>query len=121
MIKNNENNEGVSIFYNTYLHAAYADYSTFFLKNLNSARKLLNTIEIFSSFTGLKPNLSKCEISLIGTLKEIIVAVCGIKCIVLTKECLKIPVFIIHIIRKILKNKKKKEGIQDVEIEKFNT
>ena len=78
---------------NTYLHAAYADDSTFFLKNLNSPKKLLNTIKIFSSFTGLKPNLSKCENSLIGALKEITVAVCGIKCIGLTKECLKIPVF----------------------------
>ena len=78
---------------NTYLHAAYADDSTFFLKNLNPPKKLLNTMKIFSSFTGLKPNLSKCENSLIGALKEITVAVCGIKCIGLTKECLKIPVF----------------------------
>ena len=32
----------------------------------------------------------KCEISGIGTLKGAAVAVCGIKCIDLTKECMKI-------------------------------
>ena len=82
------------------------------MKNLNPAKKLLNTIEIFSSFTSLKPNLSKRETSLIGALKEITVAVCGIKCIDFTKECFKITVFIIHIIRKILKNKKKRKVLK---------
>lgn len=45
---------------------------------------------IFYLFTGLKQNQSKCKIFGIGALKGVTVAVCGIKCIDLTKECLKI-------------------------------
>ena len=60
------------------------DYA-FFLKNLNPVNELLSTMGIFYSFTGLKPNLSKCEISGIGALKGVTVAVCGIKCIDLTE------------------------------------
>ena len=61
--KNNENIESVNIFENTYRYTLYADDSTSFLKKLNSIKELLNTVEIFSSFTRLKPNLSKCKIS----------------------------------------------------------
>ena len=88
--KNNENIEGVSIFENTYLYTAYSDDSKFLLKNLNSIKELLNAIEVFSSFTCLKPNLSKYGISGIGAVKGVTMAVCGIKRIDLTKKCLKI-------------------------------
>ena len=44
---------------NTFLYTAYADDSTFFLKDKNSIKEPLNTINYFLSFTGLKPNLSK--------------------------------------------------------------
>ena len=50
----------------------------------------MNTINYFSSFTGLKPNLSKCEVADIGGLKGFKVAICGIKRIDLTKEAIKI-------------------------------
>ena len=46
-----------------------------FLKNKNSIKELLNTINYFSSFTGLKLNLSKCEVTWIGTLKGVEVAI----------------------------------------------
>ena len=46
-----------------------------FLKNKNSIKELLNTINYFSSFTGLKLNLSKCEVAWIGTLKGVEVAI----------------------------------------------
>ena len=78
------------MFENTFLFTAYADDSTFFLKNKNSIKELLNTINYFSSFTGLKPNLSKCEVAGMGALKGVKVAICGIKCIDLTKEAIKI-------------------------------
>ena len=38
----------------------------------------------------LKPNLSKCEVAGIGALKGVKVAICGIKCIDLTKEAIEI-------------------------------
>ena len=40
--------------------------------------------------TGLKPNLYKCELAGIGVLKGFKVRICGIKCIDLTKEAVKI-------------------------------
>ena len=78
------------MFENTFLYTTYAGDSTFFLKDKNSIKELLNTINYFSSFTGLKPNLSKCEVARIGALKGIKVAICGIKCIDLTKEAIKV-------------------------------
>ena len=35
----------------------------------------------FSDFSGLKPNLSKCEITGIGVLKGVQVVVCGMRCV----------------------------------------
>ena len=60
LIKNNENINSIKLFKNFFLYTAYADNSTFFLKDKNLIKELLNTINYFSSFTGLKLNLSKC-------------------------------------------------------------
>ena len=57
---------------------------------MGSIKELLNAISLYSSFTGLKPNLSKCEVAGIGLLKGLKEAVCGIKCIDLTKDAIKI-------------------------------
>ena len=78
------------MFENTFLYTAYTDDSTFFLKDKNSVKELLNTINYFSSSWGLKPNLSKCTEAAIGALKRVKVAICGMKCIDLTKEAIKI-------------------------------
>ena len=69
LIKNNKNIKGIKLFENNFLYTAYPDDSTFFLKDKNSIKELLNTINYFSSFAGLKPNLSKCEVAEIGALK----------------------------------------------------
>ena len=82
--------KGIKMFENTFLYAAYADDSTFFLKDKNSTKELLNIINYFSSFTGSKPNLSKYELAGIGALKGVKVAICGMKCIGLTKEAIKL-------------------------------
>ena len=50
----------------------------------------MKTIKLFSKFSGLKPNILTCEVAGIGALKEIKMAVCGIKCIDLTTETIKI-------------------------------
>ena len=45
--KNSKNIKSIKMFQNTFLYTAYADDSTFFLKNKNSIKELLNTINQF--------------------------------------------------------------------------
>ena len=47
-------------------------------------------MNLYSKLSGLKPNILKCEVADIGSLKGIKMAVCGIKCIDLTTETIKI-------------------------------
>ena len=89
-IKFNKNIEGINIFNHKYLYTAYGDDTTFFLKNQTSVKNVLNDIETFSNFSGLRPNLDKCKIAGIGVLKNVNVALCGMKGINLTKESIKI-------------------------------
>ena len=50
----------------------------------------MNVFDTFSIYSGLKPNKYKCEIAGIGVLKEMSVEFCGMKCIDLTKNSVKI-------------------------------
>ena len=59
-------------------------------RHKKSIRELMKTIKLFSKFSGLKPNILKCEVAGIGSLKGVKMAVCGIKCIDLTTETIKI-------------------------------
>ena len=70
-IMQNENINGLNIFENTFLYTAYADDATFFLKDEKSVVELMKTFDIFSTFFGLKPNKSKCEIAGLGALKGV--------------------------------------------------
>ena len=90
MIKTNQNVQALNIFGHNFLYTAYADDTTFFIKNENSVIELLNIFDIFSLMSGLKPNKSKCEIAGIGNLKGVNVALCGLKCVNLQKETIKI-------------------------------
>ena len=63
---------------------------TFFLKNAESIKNLLEIFRHFSQFSGLKPNKSKCEIAGIGALKGVKVALCGMKCVNLHEDTTKI-------------------------------
>ena len=63
-----------------FLYTAYADDSAFCLKDL----------AYNSKYSGLKPNFSNCEIAGIGSLKWVEVAVCGIKCLNLKVNTIKI-------------------------------
>ena len=51
---------------------------------------ILNFLSTFSLFSGLKPNLTKCEIAGIEALKGVQVAVFGMRCIDLCNEAIKI-------------------------------
>ena len=61
-----------------------------FLQNKNSVKMLLQAFHAFSFFSGLKPNKSKCEIAGIGLLKGVNVALCGMECVNLEKDTIKI-------------------------------
>ena len=51
---------------------------------------LIDTFTVFSLFSGLKANFSKCEIAGLGSLKGVLEAVCGLKSINLTTDTIKI-------------------------------
>ena len=91
IVKNNKDIKNLKILGNTFLYTVYGDDLTFFLKkNLVSIKELLNTISLFSSFSSLKTNLSKCEVAGIGLLKVVKVAVYRIKCTDVIKDAVKI-------------------------------
>ena len=54
-IMQNENINGLNMFEKTFLYTAYADDTTFFLKDEKSVTELMKTFDIFSTFSGLKP------------------------------------------------------------------
>ena len=90
LIKNNEKIQGLDILNYRSLYSAYSDDSIFFLPNIESAIEVARTFKEFSSFSDLSPNISKFEIVVIGSLKGVETAVCGMKSIDLTKDAVKV-------------------------------
>ena len=72
LIKNDPNIKGIEIFEYCYLYTAYADDTTFFLKDENSIVHLSENLKLFSDFSGLKPNTTKCEVAGIGVLQSVV-------------------------------------------------
>ena len=62
----------------------------FFLNGLLSVKNLIDTFKVFSLFSELKANFSKCEIAGLGSLKVVLEAVCGLKSINLATGAIKI-------------------------------
>ena len=89
-IKKNKKIKRLNIFNHTFLNTAYADDTTFFKKDKESFIEFMKIFAIFSSFSGLKRNKSKCEVSGIGALKGAKMALCGMKCIDLRLNAVKI-------------------------------
>ena len=90
LIKQNKDIHGLSFFDHTFLYTAYADDTTFFLKDKESVKKVMNVFDTFSIYSGLKPNKSKCEIAGISVLKGVSMELCGVECTDLTKNSVKI-------------------------------
>ena len=90
LIKSKPEIKGLTIFDHCYLYSAYADDTTFFLQDTISIKHMVDVFYLFSYFSGLKPNLKKSEIAGIGALKGVQVAVCGLRCIDLNNDTLKI-------------------------------
>ena len=72
------------------MYIAYADDTTFFLKDKESVEKIMNVFDTFFIYYGLKANKSKCEIAGIGVVKGVSMELCGMECIDLTKNSVKI-------------------------------
>ena len=89
-MKENPEVKGLNIFDHKFLYSAYADDTTFFLKDHTSVVEVINSLNSFSKYSGLKPNTSKCEIAGIGVLNGVNVALCGMKSIDLSKDSVKI-------------------------------
>ena len=85
LIRSKDNINGYSFSF-----TAYADDSTFFLKNIASVRVSVDTFKVFSCFSRLKLNTNKCKIAGLGILKGTQEAVCGLQNIDLTNDTIKI-------------------------------
>ena len=66
------------------------DDSNFFLNDLLSVKNLIDTVTVFSLFSGLKANFSKCETTGLGSLKWVLETVYRLKPINLTTNTIKI-------------------------------
>ena len=73
-----------------FLDTAYANDNIFFLKNHKSVIEDQNGFDRFLKELGLRPNTSKCEIDVTSGPKGVNVALCGMQCINLKKQRVKI-------------------------------
>ena len=87
--KNNPKFKDLSIFKHEFLYTVEDD-SVFFLRDKRSIMELMSELNTFSNFSGLKRNKTKCEIPGIGVLNGVQVVLCGMKCVNLNNETLKI-------------------------------
>ena len=78
-----------TFFDHEYLYIAYGDDTASFLEDISSIKVVLKDLQCFSSFSGFRPNFTKCEVAGISVGKSVNVALCGMKCLDLTKECIK--------------------------------
>ena len=90
LIKSKPEIKGLTIFDHCYLYSAYADDTTFFLQDNIFIKHMVKVFYLFSYFSGLKLNFKKSEIAGIGALKGFQVAFCGLRCIDLNNDTLKI-------------------------------
>ena len=89
-IMQNQNINDLKISENIFLYTVYVHDTPFFLKDEKSVIELMKTFDIFSTFSGLKPNKSKCEITGLGALKEVKLALYGMEYIDLMFNAIKI-------------------------------
>ena len=77
---------GIELYTHLFLFIAYVDDSTFFLKDISSVKMSSK----FSWFSELKPNITKCEIAGLVSLKGVLETVCGLNTVDLTNDANKI-------------------------------
>ena len=77
------------MFKHEFLYTAYADDTTFFLKDRNCIIESMNELNTFSFFLGLEPNNTKCQIAGNGVLNGVQVALCCMRCVNRNNETVK--------------------------------
>ena len=90
LIKANPNIEGLQLFSHAFLCSPHADDTTLFLRNEKSATEVIKAFDKFSLFSGYKINNTKGEIVGIGVKKGVNMALCGMDCIDLMEDVIKI-------------------------------
>ena len=105
LIKANPNIEGLQFFSHTFLYSAHADHTTYFLRKEKSGTEAIKTFDKFSLFSRLKINNVKCEIAGIGVKKGFEMALCGMDCIYLMEDVIKILVIYFSYSKKIEQEK----------------
>ena len=86
----NKNTKSLNIFKHTILYITYADGTTVFLKYKESLVEVIKVFDIFSSFSSLKPNKSKFEVTGTDVQKGTKLALCGMKSVDLRLNTVKI-------------------------------
>ena len=90
LARSNNNIRKLNILENEFLLSAYADDTTFFVQDIASIRLILDIFTIYSTYSGFKLNLTKCELCGIGSLKGVPTALCGVKNVNLTSNTIRI-------------------------------
>ena len=85
-IKNDSSIKGIKVFDYVFPYTACA----IFPQRFASVKKILDIFSYYSKYSSLKPNVSKFEIAGIGSSKGVEVAVCGIKCVKVKVNTIKI-------------------------------
>ena len=65
LIKTKPEIAGLTIFDHCYLYSAYADDTTFFLKDTISIKNMVDTFHLFQAFSGLKPNYQNVRLQVL--------------------------------------------------------
>ena len=65
LIKANKRVKRINIFQHTYLHSAYTDDTTFFLRDKRSIKEFINTFATFSKYSGLNPNHENAKLQVL--------------------------------------------------------
>jgi exonuclease III len=84
-IRNNNNIHGIKIGETEIKVVQMADDTTSFLRDVNSLQEIMNTLEEFRKYAGLRLNKTKSEIMWLGKQKDSNEMPCGLKCVKGTK------------------------------------
>ena len=90
MIRSNNNIKGLQILGFCFLLTAYADDSTFFVSDMQSINLIFSTFDVFSYYSGMEINKSKCELAGIGANRSVSTALGGIKNVVLSTDSIRV-------------------------------
>ena len=72
------------------MYPTYADDSIFFVRDIPLVKERINNFNQFYNLSGLKGSIGKREIAGIDSLKGVTNAVCGLKCVDLSNDTIKI-------------------------------